>query len=390
MDTLRCSDLDMADKCPQSVFNLDNLPRVSRTYPETNIGKAAHKMLQDFGDGKGVNPSPMLSNAENEEAFDLVEYGQRVWSKISSFFASPQTERPLEADFGTFRLTGTVDVLSPMPNMNDTVFIDWKSGRLDTTYHQQMHGYAAILHRLDSDAGNNDSEVTAVVVFLRHKYYRVIKFKASESVSWVRDFERNVLNNKARYSVGSHCSYCDLYASCPARKERTKSAIDDIMDPDHAGDIVAQFDSINEGNKNTPEVGEFISDVLWKSKMLQHALDDTKEGLRCLVDRVGPIPVSDTTALGIRDVQRSNIDAKAAYPILSTKISTEDLMGAAKLSTRTIQHDYAKIFPIHLRAEKSKEILDILENAGALQYKTINRMELIDTSKPTKGKPDAG
>jgi hypothetical protein len=393
--TLRCSVLDGLFACPPSVLDESGLVRLSTAGEAAELGKVVHALAASYietgsFDLKGECARRGFEAAE--EAAGLLTYAAKAWDELKRFFKQPKTERVvnsdmIEADGTHYQLTGTCDVLSPVGDKG-AIFADWKSGYLDEGYHQQMFGYAYCLWCLMGRP--EEAQIVGVVVFLRHRYYRIVKYDANQLREWERDLKRNVLPRSGTYHPGGQCARCGLYAGCEARRQLVGGTLQALMlphdlpadDPHRRFLSTAQrlLSGLTVDNKDQPEVQQALTELRFRLKLAKKVIEDAEELQRRAVERVGPIPLADDTHLALRNTEQKVIDPLRAMKCLRSHLSDQDIADCMRLSLPKLKLKKAGKY---LRGEKraaTEQLEKELESAGAINVSIRQRLEAVDLS----------
>ena len=145
---LRCSGLPLAFLCGGAV-RPDDLG-INETNTAATVGTAAHEglaRLVETGrvDWDAVPEIAKRHGVDEVELRVLLAQGAKLWAVVKSSMPAPRAEVELEAVFegdNPWRLTGHADILGRSGNTADVG--DWKGGRLDSPYREQLIGYAAL------------------------------------------------------------------------------------------------------------------------------------------------------------------------------------------------------------------------------------------------------
>lgn len=391
---IRCSSLDSLFLCPPSILPIDaGALRISSNIPASLLGNVCHDSLARYvrtssTDFSTVAAALGLPDDQHDDASILVGYGIRAWEKLAHFFTAPQVESkitnapPLMVKNQEYQVLGTVDVAS-QAGTDKSIFIDWKSGYIDDGYANQMIGYAYCLwHWMGRPA---TVSITGVVVFLRHRYYRVIKYDADMLATWEYDLTHNILSRPDQYRPGQQCRFCDLHASCKARRAVMVSTIDDIMgtstlkpgDTAWLDKATLSLTAMTEDNKGDASVGELLVDVLFRARLCEQAAENAKTLLRDTVTRVGPIPLTEGLVLALRKIERRTLESTKAMPVLQRHFSTTQIAQASRISIGTLEQAFAAAKPIGEKKASKDELNVMLTEAGAVNVTTSYRLEQV-------------
>ena len=386
---LRCSELDRLFACPPSTLNAQGMMRVARTDRAATIGSAVHEMADAYvSDGcydmKMTAGKFELSPEEVEECVTLLHYVVRAWEDVRRYFPAPQTETIVAADpfavGGTdYIIRGVADVLSPIGD-ESAIILDWKSGRVDSGHTNQMIGLA--YSAWDVMGSPDKSTISVVIVYLRHRYHRVLRFDANTLRSWYHDLAHNILPCVA-YSPGAHCAFCEVAASCDARKECVGSMIDVLMhgqktDLKHKKAFEKARSALSQltaENKNDKGVGELVGQLMFRLRLASKTIEEARALLRDTVNRVGPIKLDDEIELSVRLVETRQLAPTKALPILRKHLSDTQICDGMKLSLPKLTAMYVKQHYGARRADAVKTLVDQLERAGAISTNIQSRLE---------------
>ena len=324
-----------------------------------------------------------------EEIAKLMMYLMKGWDELKVYFPTPMVEAvvkapPLLVGETEYEVAGTCDVLSPV-GTHDAIFADWKSGFLDDSYHQQMAGYAYCIW---CEMGRPDDAVlTGVVFFLRHRYYRIIKFDKDKMLRWEYDLMHNVLASN-KYRPGKTCKYCELYNSCPARTAVVHGTIDAILGgngvtEEHRSwltEAKVRIATLTAQNKHDPEVGKVVEDLLFKHKLLQQLLDETHAIIRDAAKRVDGIPLPNGYQLAVRQLEIDRVIPEKAMTVLRQRMSDKQIIQAMTISLPKLVNSYAGNGTSKVDARDA--LIKALAEASAISTTIQERMEEVEVSLP--------
>ncbi len=397
--TIRCSSLDKLFACTPSIMAGPEHVRISPTNDAAELGKTVHELAESWVANGDYDLGPRcdmmgLSETQRGDVVKLMGYVTRSWEELKPYFPNPVVEQPIKSDVidgedgKQYQIVGTTDINSAIGTDN-AIFLDWKSGFLDDGYHQQMFGYAYSIWCALGRPPN--TLITGVVVFLRHRYYRVAKYTATQLSQWEYDLVHNVLPASDKFRPGKQCRFCDLYASCPARRAVVANMLDTLM-PKASGTGKTEYDQfledakgllagLHKGNKDAPEVGQTIEKLSFRIRMAQQQIDDAKALIRGSVARVGDIKLTGDYVLTLREVEVNKVKAVKALKLLRTKMSDTEICQAMKLSMPTLMGLYAKRFPQGQRSAAREQLFNELKDADAISVDVQHRLEEVDMSK---------
>ena len=399
---LRCSALDALWCCTPSVLaDGPDIIRISRSGKPAEVGKLCHDCGEGIAKETGYDIKQLASRYELDEedvegCYPLLNYGQRAWDELKQYFPQPQVEAHVTgpeiigADGNTYQIAGTIDVCSPSGG-DQAIFLDWKSGYIDDGYHQQMAGYAYLLWNF---MGRPDKiQITGIVVFMRHRYYRVLKYTAGSLAQWEHDLLYNVLGSPDEYRPSTKCRFCDLFATCQARQAIVNGTIDTVLGVRNPDDDPGWYDrgkqvlsQLTEDNKDNKTVGEMVSDLIFRIRLTQRAIDDAKAMLRDAVNRVGPIRTThvddddgNDAYLTLREVSSRFInDNRSAMAVLRQFLSDSQIADCSKLSVPKLLETYAKNTQKGTKKDARERMTKTLEDAGLIGERISKRLEEVE------------
>jgi hypothetical protein len=397
--SIRCSSLDALFACTPAVLGGTGTVSINPGSEAADLGKAVHEMAAEFlskgeFDLDAVSQRYGFDEAARDDAAGLMLYVAKAWDELEKFFPGVAVERlatseTINSKSGDYQIAGTLDAVS-VHGPAKVVFLDWKTGFLDDGYHQQMAGYAytawCVMGRPDT------VEITGVVVFLRHHYYRVVKWDAQQIKAWEYDLIHNVLDKIDQYRPGKQCRYCQQYATCAARRAVVASTLDTLMFADR-GDATPEeqafwlkakdlLTALDETNKTDPIVGQVIEDLLFRLRLAKQAIVDVEGLLRQAAERVGGIPMGDNLELGVRSLAIQQVEPKKALPVLRQYLSDEQICKAMRLSLPKLSAEYAASHKQRgAKAAARQALANALDKAGAISVQHQQRLEEYEVRK---------
>ena len=137
-------------------------------------------------------------------------------------------------------------------------------------------------------------------------------------------------------------------------------------------------------NKNDPAVGATVDELIFRSRLAQKAIDDVKDLVRQAVERVGPIPLANGLALGLRPQEVRSLDPVKAFKVARQHLPDTDILDAMKISLPKL---LAAKAAQHGRGEKKNARIQLeeeLKAAGAVTVTVRHIMEEMDLDTPKK------
>jgi hypothetical protein len=395
MITVRCSSLDELFACPPSVTNPQQLVKIKPLHEASVRGRIVHSLVAKYAEHGEYDLYADCTRegwVDTEEIADLMGYAVRAWDELKKYFPNPQFEVCVTGKSGDIlETTGTIDVVSPLEG-NAAIFADYKSGYADEGYHNQMFGYA---HALWCELGKpQDLQITGVVIFLRHRYYRIVRYNAQNLQEWEFNLTHNVLGNASTYRPGKQCRYCTLYHSCPARREIVSGMIDALIrgkllpDDDPFKQYIEKakelLPTLTAETKADPYVASAFNDLIYICKLIEQQVQDVRAMMRNAVETAGPIPLSADTELALREVEIRQLDPEKAIPVLRRELADAQVCRCMKLSLPKVLVTYSGMFGKGEKGKAARHLENLLRQSGAVQVTVQQRLEEIDVTPPTE------
>jgi hypothetical protein len=361
---LRCSALPMAFLCAGSVRR-DGLG-INETNAAATVGTAAHEalaVLVETGrvDWPGVPEIANRHGVDEVELRVLLAHGVKLWAVVKASIPAPRTEVELGAVFeGDWTLTGHADILGRSGN---TAHVgDWKGGRLDSPYREQLIGYAA-LALLEDDTLE---AATAAVLWLRDGEYERYALTRAELPAWIDRLYTEVVEWSGVYRPGNHCDHCPRRYVCPARNAMMRADLAILLDTD-----VEQLGA--ESSLATAEPDRVL-EVTERLARFEKMNARWREVVREHIEKHGDI-VGTAHRLTLQESEKRRLDVINTFPVLEAAgFDAEDFARVIEISASKAEQVVAK------RAEKRKgaaavrELQAQLAAADAIQTSTITSL----------------
>lgn len=358
---LRCSALPLAFKCGGSVRPCA-LP-INETSDPAELGTATHKalaVLVQTGrvDWQGVPELARGHGFNVKELRALIAAGARLWWQVSESFPSAEAEVDLVRRGPGYVLTGHVDVLGRARRTARPA--DWKGGRLDSDYREQLLGYAALTLFADDDL--DDAE--GGILWIRDQDFEPYTLRRSQLDAWEERLIADVVRWDGTYRPGPHCRHCRRRHECPAANalarydvqalaaaEPELEASIDAMTPDQQVQLLLVAREVEKKAKRV------IAHI--KQQVLDHG------------DVVG-----DKQRLTLQLEEDRSIDVLKAFPILAEQWGFgDDEMGRVlRLAISEVESIIAKRAPPRKGAAHVREFRAQLDAAGAVATSTTTKL----------------
>lgn len=357
---LRASSLPLVAACPAS---LDAELPVASNNPEAKLGTAVHDFLARSISGRKID---MADDAEiDQEEFQILSrVGMSCWSKLSAMFPVPEVELFLEAELGQVHLTGHCDVYSavgdPTDGLGQIRILDWKTGREDENYEDQLRAYALIGLEANPDA----TSASVALVRIREQTVDWGHYTRSDLATWWNGIVSQLLNRRHTFSPGRRCGFCPRGITCPAKT---------AMLAQHVGTIVHIDRSEGGLTFNADELGDLLEGV----KMVERECEKARELIRAhVVASGGVLPVRGGRELVITPQERRAIVYKDGKRILEEYIHPDKLAELIKIGKGDVEKAAGENAPRGKKTLAAKELIGRLEAHGAINVTTSDRLEI--------------
>ena len=353
---LRCSALPRAFKCAASVHD-DGL-RVDPVNEAASAGTAAHAALATLVETGAVEWDALPDLAKRhgcdlDELRMLVALGRKLWEQVGGWFVEPLAEVPLIRDFGAFTLSGHADVISYDTARQHVVVADWKSGRVDSDYTEQLRGYA-VLGLVTYGALTAD----AVVLWIREQDVERLTMDSEGFDEWFKRVHSTIVAWDGTYRPGDHCTHCPRLLTCPAATAMARRDVSILAEQEGV-----DFAALEPARRT--ELYELAGRV---AKLAENVRALAKAHL----EAGGEVP-----GYRIRTDEPREIDIAAAWSVLDAHgLTTAENIGAvAKVSISKAEDVVRKAAGRGHGAKAVEEFRSQLEAAGALSRGSRNVME---------------
>lgn len=332
MIELRASGCTLLKLCPSSHLELKEPVRFST--PESRKGTNIHRLIaEQFRTGE------MPEWGTGEERM-LAGRFWRGWPDISHLFPEPLIEEPMALRGDGWVLEGHPDIAQARAAVADI-----KSGWKDFDYSGQMEGYGLLV-----DAR------TAFIIWLRLNAMDKLALPPGDEIA--DQITERVQAIGKRYNPGSHCNWCPRQNVCEAKRDYEKTVF---------GALVPLGDGLLPAKADVLKLYE-------KLTVARQLLNRADLYIKGFIDKEGPLPYGDGTALGYQSYTTRNIDPQKAWPILLQSVSEEQLAKSVRIVKDNIEGFVKFNAP---RGEKQKRVAQLwkkLDAADAVERKEHRKL----------------
>jgi len=298
----RTSALPLAFKCPGSVRR-PTLP-VADDARSARLGRAVHEVLRGLVETGAVawvdvNGAATRHEVEPGEVGALCGMAQKLWPTIADSFRDALTELEFSAELAPgFRLTGHVDVIA----VSGTAarIADWKTGRRDYDYSQQLKGYCVLALLEDPEL----AEATATAIWIRDGEIENYTMPRAAISPWVKDLLATVVEWDGVFHPGPHCGFCPRSHECEARTALVRR------------DVAGFVDDLRQAESSLAEMAPMaIVELLRRADTVGYQAKRVRDAIKAFVAERGEL-VGDGVKLTIDVETRREIKTLEAWPII--------------------------------------------------------------------------
>jgi hypothetical protein len=363
MITLRASKAPLAFRCAGSL----QPPKVAidETSEPARLGTAAHVALRPRAEGGGVAWDALADMADahevdGDELRMLCAMATKLWPQLAPSFPGAQTEVEMRAGVGdSLTLTGHADLLSMVDHPDGRAVHggDWKTGRKDSDYSQQMRCYCAIALLSDSALVH----ATWTLIWLRSGEVESYTMARADLAQWLADTELALWNWDGTYRPGPWCDWCPRAHECEARTAMVRR------------DIAAFLGSTIMADAMVP--GAMVS-MAGRARMVKKAAEAVLDLIKAHVDAHGDIVGADGVTLTITETPQRKLDVGRAWPVLEAAgFGDDDFVSTLTMSVGKIEKRIAQRAGKGNGAAAVRELERQLEAAGAVIMGTKRTLE---------------
>lgn len=361
---IRCSSLPRLLSCTASAASPDVDINESATI--ASLGSAAHEIYaamvnEDFRQIPNTYKIADKWGVEETELTQLAYEGFNMWQNLKNLVDVKETEYEMKSALsGDLTLTGHADVIGSLTGAPETVvIIDWKTGYKESSYIDQLKGYA-LLALIE-----NPKATTAklVVSWTRLGVYDVHDFTRDESVKFCAEVVKKLAPDCEKVYVPSesNCTYCPHKYECEAKRQMMQSAGRDIISI--AGD----------GRQNAISMVD-LARLYPKSRMLKKALDEYDRQVKEAIELNGGSIAFENGLLEMVESERSEITFN--QDIISEYVTPEVLqeIRPSVISKTVLEKAVADCAPRGAKGTRKENCLAALREADCIKTSTIKRL----------------
>lgn len=360
MVTLRASRAPLVFRCP-GALRPATVP-VDEVHEAATLGTAAHTLLADLAQTGEVDYSavPVVAQrygVDPDELRMLAAMGRKLWTEVAESFPAALTEVPLSAEIAGLLLTGHADLISIAQTTGRVG--DWKTGRKDSDYQEQLCAYAALI-LLDNP---ELTECTATILWVREHEIENYTMTRAGMREWVGRLEAEIVHWDGTYHPGSHCQYCPRSHECGAANALARRDVAAMTDEEIGRDLATlppeQIVELHGKAKSVAAIAKRVTDAI-KAHVQQHG-DVQANGSRLTIETRG----------------KRQLRPAEAWPVLTAAgFNDADFAASMTLSVTKVEKRVAQQAGRGKGAAAVRALGDELKAAGAISTKETHSLAL--------------
>lgn len=363
---LRPSALPLAFHCPASIRGSGIL--INETNEAAGAGSAFHELVCHLvEDGTiewdRVNEiSDKHGGADDQEVRILCGKACKIWPELQIHFPRAMTEVRVEKFLTVkdLKIGGTMDGISISGDV--ARILDWKSGRLDSDYWQQVRAYGCMILLEFPQL----RECTVTIVWVRKGEFENYTLTQADAAEWLRELEARVINWDGVYCPETkYCSHCPRGHECEARNRLVRRDVAAIADLD--------LDSLEASLATMP--AEQIIALTRKAKTVARYGAAVLDAVKAAV-LDGKAIEANGVELTVESEVRRELDTKKAWGVLDEHFgfTDEDFGEVVKMRVSAIEKRVAKNAGKGNGAAAVRDLKNRLELAGAVEFNEIFKL----------------
>jgi Protein of unknown function (DUF2800) len=327
-------------------------------------GSAAHQVVAGRITGQRIDDDVGIAAAQwkvdPEEVGMLSAIAVKHWREIERFFPSPLVEVSLGPEhMGSGAvLTGHADVISIDAGERQARIADWKFGRLDLDFTDQLRAYAWLALK----KWPHLESAYAATIRVRAGEIDGQKWDRQELDQWAAESAAKL--SVRAYNPGPHCRFCPRRLECPAIGAYLKQAATAL----EAADIF--------GLESSSRMGYLLDCI----KVLEGVMEKAKSAIKDAVSAAGGrLETDDGRELVLSTQERRKIAASAKSKEILTGfggMTEEEWYSVLTVGKTKVEEVVKSQAPRGSKGSAAKDVIDTLAEAGQLSTQYIEKLEI--------------
>ncbi len=291
----------------------------------------------------------------------LLALGLRLWLLVKDSFPNASTEVAMKHQLGAVLLTGHSDVLGSSGTI--LRILDWKLGRLDSDYREQLLGYCALA--LLTTPGATEAE--AGVGWVRECEYEPHTMTRAGLYDWLQRVENEIVQWDGVFHPGAHCQYCPRSHECSAANALARRDMAILMDQD----LPARLEDVETVRAFVRAHPDQAIEVLEIARRAEKQAGRVVAALKDEVMRDGDI-VGEGKRATLQTAEKRHLNVLQAFPVLQEELGfgDQELAEVVSISLSKTESVVAKRAGKGKGAGAVRDLGDKLAKAGAIETST--------------------
>jgi len=340
---VRCSALPRIWACPASAEPAN----VVSESEKAKLGSLVHDCIAKQPGPMAVREMAANAHCDPDDAALLYHAGLEADEEFigRSGLAHVRRETPLEFDGGALALSGSPDVWGVLPNGQAQV-CDYKTGRVDRNYDQQLRGYAFLILAATPDV----DEVVCRAVWLRTRNVDTMVVTRVDAGNWWVELVKRLEGDGYTDDI-SVCGFCPHRAECWQYAKLLNASLAPIM----------------RDGQNLPTSAAGLAALYPAAQELERHLDAYKAAMRAALAQSGPVAMPDGRVMGLETRRRAAINAAKAAGVIKA-FYDGDMLDVMEVRKSVLEDAVREKAPKGMKKKAVDDCMNALEQAGALTW----------------------
>jgi len=240
---------------------------------------------------------------------------------------------------------------------------DWKTGRKDSDYAQQLRSYCALILIENPDL----EEATMAALWVRDSEIENYTMRREELAEWLTRAYDTIVAWNGTYHPGDHCLYCPRAHECEAANALARRDIAALSDKSLVARAECELGLMAPGE---------ILDLHAKAQLVGKYSERVLQAIRNHVIAHGPIADENGNSLGLVEETRTQLDPMLTWPVLERAgFQDEDFAEVVEIRGSKVKNKIAKAAGRGKGAAAVRQLQAELEAAGAVQTTKIKKIQ---------------
>jgi hypothetical protein len=362
---LRASALPLAFHCAASIRSSE--VRINSSNEQAGTGSATHKLLEGLVETGEIDWDSVGRIADeyggnDQEVRMLCGKGWKMWKNLHEFFPRALTEVAVDRalEIGGLRITGHIDLISISGDV--ARILDWKSGRLDSAYWQQLRAYGCMVLLQFPEL----REATVTAGWIRTGEIENYHLTQADATKWLEELNSRVVNWDGIYRPETKfCEHCPRNHDCPAVSALVARDVS----------AIAGLDADGMQRKLATMPAADVIDMVRKAKSVSKYAARAIEAVRIHVQQ-GNTVEANGVALTIETEPRRELDTQLTWGVLEKDFGfvDADFAEVVKLSVTKVSKRVASNAGKGKGTAAVRDLNLKLELAGAVELNEIQKL----------------